>query len=485
MLVIATTGTQIIDGLYVEDRWRSSGVGGYVPVDVPDFEIRRVIAMCILAARYGIDSGSCQSDLRREVDLPRCRTRRSRTSLLAERIARVLVDRDPRRDTATSISPSEGCVQDAFEAALARWPVEGMPDEPRHWLISVARNKVVDAIRRRVKLREIVAQQDDTEPLATLDAAAIPDDRLRLIFTCCHPAIAQDAQIALTLRTLGGLTTDEIARAFLAAPATMAQRLVRAKSKIRDARVPYEVPEASELPARLDAVMTVIYLVFNEGYAATAGDAWVRRDLCREAIRLGRLLCELSASYDARGLLALMLLHDSRRDARTDEHGDVVLLEEQDRGKWDRAQIEEALALVPIALRGDPAQRPDPGPYALQAAIAALHASAPAAADTDWPQIAGLFDELYARQPTPVVALNRAVAIAMWRGPEVGLPLVDELERPLGDYHLWHAARADLLRRLGKTKAAAAAYRAALARVGSDPERRFLERRLAALAMQS
>jgi RNA polymerase sigma-70 factor (ECF subfamily) len=375
---------------------------------------------------------------------------------------------------------AEEAVQDAFAAAIARWPVEGTPDEPRGWLISVARHKAIDAIRRRVKLREIVSEQAAEAPGEASDVAqaepivvALADDRLRLIYTCCHPALATEAQIALTLRTLGGLTTEEIARAFLTSPVTMAQRLVRAKSKIRDAGIPYEVPEASQLAERTGAVMAVAYLIFNEGYAATAGDAWIRRDLCREAIRLGRLVAELTGDPEARGLLALMLLHDARRDARTDERGDVVLLEDQDRARWNQAQIAEALALVPDALRGGA------GPYSLQAAIAALHASAPRASDTDWRQIAGLFDELARRQPTPIVALNRAVAIAMWRGPEAGLPLIDELAAPLADYHLWHAARADLLRRLGRHDEAAAAYRAALGRVGSAPERRFLEGRLA------
>jgi RNA polymerase sigma-70 factor (ECF subfamily) len=373
---------------------------------------------------------------------------------------------------------AEEAVQDAFAAALARWPGEGTPDEPRGWLVAVARNKAVDTIRRRIKLREIVGDGDGDEPaIAAGDPVAVTDDRLRLIFTCCHPALATEAQVALTLRTLGGLTTEEIARAFLTSPVTMAQRLVRAKSKIKDARIPYEVPEAAELAERTDAVMAVVYLVFNEGYAATAGDTWVRRDLCREAIRLARLLVELCPDVgEAKGLLALMLLHDARRDARTDATGDVVLLEDQDRGAWDREQITEALALVPPALRGGG------GPYALQAAIAGLHASAKTAADTDWPQIAALYTELYRRQPTAIVALNRAVAVAMWRGPAEGLALVDELGRELAEYHLFHAARADLLRRLGKKKDAAGAYRAALARVGSDPERRFLERRLAALS---
>jgi RNA polymerase sigma-70 factor (ECF subfamily) len=374
---------------------------------------------------------------------------------------------------------AEEAVQDAFAAAIARWPVEGTPDEPRGWLISVARHKAIDVIRRRVKLREIVSEQageasgEPSDDAVAIEPVAVADDRLRLIYTCCHPALATEAQIALTLRTLGGLTTEEIGRAFLTSPVTMAQRLVRAKSKIRDAGIPYEVPEASQLAERTGAVMAVVYLIFNEGYAATAGDTWLRRDLCREAIRLGRLVAELTGDAEARGLLALMLLHDARRDARTDARGDVVLLEDQDRARWDQAQIAEALALVPDALRGGP------GPYSLQAAIAALHASAPRARDTDWRQIAGLFDELARRQPTPIVALNRAVAIAMWRGPEAGLPLIDELADPLAGYHLWHAARADLLRRLGRHREAAAAYRAALAHVGSAPERRFLEGRLA------
>jgi len=380
---------------------------------------------------------------------------------------------------------AEEAVQDAFEAALARWPDEGLPDEPRAWLVQTARFKAIDTIRRRVKLREIVGQPGTLDEPVAPEVAPVGDDRLRLIFTCCHPALAREAQVALTLRTLGGLTTEEIARAFLTAPTTMAQRLVRAKTKIRDAGIPYEVPEASELPARLDAVMEVVYLIFNEGYAATAGDAWVRRDLTSEAIRLGRLLVELvDAGWErdanaVRGLLALMLLHDSRRDARTDTAGDVVLLEDQDRARWDRAQIAEALELVPAALRGGR------GPYPIEAAIAALHASADAAADTDWPQIAALFHELYRRKPTPIVALNRAVAIAMWQGPAEGLALLEPLADALGHYHLWHAARADLLRRLDRTTEAAAAYREALALAGSEPERRFLQRRLAATSSAS
>ena len=372
---------------------------------------------------------------------------------------------------------AEEIVQDAFAAALARWPTEGTPAEPRAWLISVARNKAVDTIRRRVKLRAIVDAERDAPTEIAVETApqAVPDDRLRLIFTCCHPALAPEAQIALTLRTLGGLTTEEIARAFLTSPVTMAQRLVRAKTKIKAAGIPYVVPEAPELAERLDQVMAVVYLIFNEGYAATAGDTWLRRDLCREAIRLGRLLVELTSASEATGLLALMLLHDSRRDARTDEQGDLVLLEHQDRARWDRDQITEALALVPVALGARP------GPYAVQAAIAALHASAPTAGDTDWPQIAALFGELARRQPSAVVALNQAVAIAMARGPAAGLPLVDQLAGELAGYHLWHAARGDRLRRLDRRTEALAAYRAALALAGSEPERRFLARRITEL----
>ncbi len=368
---------------------------------------------------------------------------------------------------------AEEAVQDAFAAALQRWPDEGLPEEPRAWLVQVARFKAIDAIRRRVKLRSIVEAEPERE---APEVQPVQDDRLRLIFTCCHPALAREAQVALTLRTLGGLTTEEIARAFLTSPVTMAQRLVRAKTKIRDARIPYEVPEPSELPERLDAVMEVVYLIFNEGYAATAGDSWVRRDLCGEAIRLGRLLVELVELPELRGLLALMLLHDARRDARTDANGDVVLLEEQDRSRWSRAQIDEALELVPVALRGGR------GPYPIEAAIAALHASAATPAETDWPQIAALFEELYRRKPTPIVAMNSAVAIAMSQGPAAGLARLDELGEALAHVHLWHAARADLLRRLGRTTEAARAYREALARAGSEPERRFLQRRLSELA---
>jgi len=369
---------------------------------------------------------------------------------------------------------AEEAVQDAFASAVQRWPSEGTPAEPRGWLVTVARHKAIDQIRRRARLRELIAIDEPGEEASELDAPSVADDRLRLIFTCCHPAIANEAQVALTLRTLGGLTTEEIARAFLTSPVTMAQRLVRAKTKIRDAGIPYEVPEQSQLAERTAAVMSVIYLIFNEGYAATAGDEWLRKDLCHEAIRLGRLLVELIPDApDPRGLLALMLLHDARRETRTDDAGDVVLLEDQDRSRWDRAQIAEALVLVPLALRGGG------GPYGLEAAIAALHCSAERAADTDWAQIAALYAERYRRAPSPIVALNHAVAVAMSEGPAAGLALVEPLHAKLADYHLWHAARADLLRRLDRRGEAAKAYKQALALVGSDPERRFLERRLA------
>jgi RNA polymerase sigma-70 factor, ECF subfamily len=369
---------------------------------------------------------------------------------------------------------AEEAVQDAFAAALARWPSEGTPIEPRGWLVTVARHKAIDQIRRRSKLREIVGAATSTE-LYEPEPHAVQDDRLRLIFTCCHPALAPEAQVALTLRTLGGLTTEEIARAFLTSPVTMAQRLVRAKTKIRDAGIPYEVPEPSQLAERTAAAMAVIYLIFNEGYAATAGDEWLRKDLCKEAIRLGRLLGELLDSNEPRGLLALMLLHDARRETRTDDAGDVVLLEDQDRSRWDHAQIAEALGLVPRALRNGA------GRYALEAAIAALHCSAARAADTDWRQIAALYAERYMRAPSPIVALNHAVAVAMADGPAAGLTLLEPLRAALADYHLWHAARADLLRRLDRSAEAAKAYRQALALVGNDPERRFLERRIAQL----
>jgi RNA polymerase sigma-70 factor (ECF subfamily) len=377
---------------------------------------------------------------------------------------------------------AEEAAQEAFAAAVDQWPVSGIPDFPRAWIIQTARHKAIDRIRRRAlfkeKLEAYVADgfvREVEEPV--YDTDEIPDDRLRLIFTCCHPALAPEAQVALTLRTLGGLETDEIARAFLVPVATMAQRLVRAKRKIRDAGIPYSVPQTNEMAERIGAVLTVIYLVFNEGYVATRGGPLVRTDLCAEAIRLARLVRTLMAPQppaEATALLALMLLHDARREARLDEAGDLVVLEEQDRSRWDRRQIAEALPLVEEALAGGP------GPFALQAAISAVHCQAARAEDTDWPQIVSLYDVLERLQPSPIVSLNRAVAVAMASGPEAALEIVDRLaaSSDLDGYHLLHAARADLLRRMGAWAAAAKSYGRALELVTNESERRFLARRL-------
>ena len=374
---------------------------------------------------------------------------------------------------------AEDAVQDAFAQAMRVWPERGIPDNPGAWITTTARNRAIDRLRRERTLREKTAQLGALEALVSLggdetDVSGIPDDRLRLIFTCCHPALPMEARVALTLKTLGGLTTGEIARAFLVPEPTMAQRLVRAKHKIREAAIPYRVPPAELLPERLPGVLAVLYLVFNEGYAATSGPL-VRTDLCDEAIRLTRVLETLMPGEpEAAGLLALMLLQHSHRNARTGPRGELVLLEDQDRARWDHAMIDEGLAILDRAIV---ARRP--GPYQLQGAIAALHARAPRPEDTDWPQIAALYDRLAESSPSPVVELNRAVAIAMADGPELGLALFIPLEDELDGYHLFHAARADLFRRLHRNEEAAAAYRRALELVTNQEQRSYLERRLA------
>ena len=378
---------------------------------------------------------------------------------------------------------AEEALHDAFRAALERWPADGVPSNPRAWLVSAGRFKAIDAMRRRKRFDPLDAHGDALDravedPAAWTEPEVVEDDRLRLIFTCCHPALSAEARLALTLREVCGLTTEEIARAFLTPAPTLAQRIVRAKAKIRDARIPYQVPTETELPERLDAVLRVIYLVFTEGYAASSGSSLTRRDLSAEAIRLGRLLVALLPEPDAMGLLALMLIHESRREARATASGDLVLLEDQDRERWNRAQIAEGTTLLQRALSSGRF-----GAYTLQAAIAAAHAEARTFAETDWTEIVGLYDALLRVDPSPVIELNRAVAVAMREGPEAGLALVDALlaRGDLRDYRLSHAARADLLRRLGRSQEARVAYERALSLTRQEPERRFLERRLADL----
>jgi RNA polymerase sigma-70 factor (ECF subfamily) len=379
---------------------------------------------------------------------------------------------------------AEDALQDAFAAALKQWPQEGIPRNPRAWLVSAGRFRAIDQIRRRARFDAslgTLAEQIDTRARdsAAREEEAVKDDDLRLIFTCCHPALSPEARIALTLREVCGLKTEEIARAFLTTPPTLAQRIVRAKAKIRDAGIPYEVPSENDLPERLEGVLHVIYLVFNEGYSASAGDSVTRADLSAEAIRLGRLVLELLPQPEVMGLLALMLLHESRRRARVSDSGDLILLEAQDRSLWHREQIEEGLMLVERAFASGPI-----GAYTIQAAIAAVHSRAETAASTDWARIVGLYDLLLGLEPSPVVELNRAVAVAMRDGPSAGLALIDEIlaRGHLADYHLVYSARAELCRRAGRMVEARAAYLNALSLVQQEPERRFLERRLAEIA---
>jgi RNA polymerase sigma-70 factor (ECF subfamily) len=383
---------------------------------------------------------------------------------------------------------AEEAMHEAFTAAAEQWPKEGVPANPRAWLVSAGKFKAIDSLRRQARFDhslESVSENiaADTKDLAERIDDVVEDDRLRLIFTCCHPALSPDARIALTLREVCGLTTEEIARAFLTTPSTLAQRIVRAKAKIRVARIPYEVPAQHDLPERLDAVLHVIYLVFNEGYSASSGDSVTRADLTGEAIRLGRLLLELLPEPEVMGLLALMLLQESRRDARTSPEGDLILLEDQNRSLWNREFINEGVGLVEQALGTARSRSVLAGPYTLQAAIAAVHAEALSSADTDWNEIVALYDLLLRQQSSPIVELNRAVAIAMRDGPQAGLQLIDAiLERgELGDYHLAHSARADLLRRLGRHDEARTSYQRALALTQQEPERRFLEKRLSEL----
>ena len=396
---------------------------------------------------------------------------------------------DSRRVLATLIrllddfDLAEEALQEAFAAAVERWPAEGVPRNPRAWLVSTGRFKAIDSLRRRARfdasLGAVADQLGDgvTAPLE-IDDEGVEDDRLRLIFTCCHPALPPDAQIALTLREVCGLTTEEIARAFLSPAPTLAQRIVRAKAKIKAAKIPYQIPSRADLPERLATVLHVIYLVFNEGYSASSGATLTRHDLSAEAIRLGRLLVELLPEPEAVGLLALMLLHESRREARTSAEGEVVLLDDQDRSRWNREMIAEGGGLVERAMRSRQF-----GPYTLQAAIAAIHAEAQTAAETDWAEIVGLYDLLMRADPSPVIELNRAAAVAIRDGPEAGLRLIDDLlaRGELADYHLAHSARAELLRRLGRTVDAAESYDRALGLTEQEPQRRFIERRLGEL----